>query len=102
MKHPLYKVTQFWVVGAHRLRIGFDDGVVREIDFSPILEGELFGPLRDVHLFEQVALDPEVHTLVWPNGADFDPATLHDWPDSAKDASAAVDDWRRRTESAPK
>jgi hypothetical protein len=18
--------------------------------------------------------------LVWPNGADFDPATLHDWP----------------------
>jgi len=19
--------------------------------------------------------------LVWPNGADFDPATLHDWPD---------------------
>jgi hypothetical protein len=19
--------------------------------------------------------------LVWPNGADFDPATLHDWPE---------------------
>ena len=29
--------------------------------------------------FNQVRLDPEVHTLVWPNGADFDPATLHDW-----------------------
>lgn len=23
---------------------------------------------------------PEVRTLVWPNGADFDPAILHDWP----------------------
>jgi hypothetical protein len=32
-------------------------------------------------LFEQVKIDPEVHTLVWPNGADFDPATLHDWPE---------------------
>jgi hypothetical protein len=27
-----------------------------------------------------VEIDPEVHTLVWPTGADFDPATLHDWP----------------------
>jgi hypothetical protein len=27
-----------------------------------------------------VEIDPEVHTLVWPHGADFDPANLHDWP----------------------
>ena len=38
------------------------------------------GRLRDLNLFQQVKIDPEVHTLVWPNGADFDPATLHDWP----------------------
>jgi len=36
--------------------------------------------LRELDIFNQVKLDPEVHTLVWPNGADFDPATLHDWP----------------------
>jgi hypothetical protein len=27
-----------------------------------------------------VQIDPEAHSLAWPNGADFDPATLHDWP----------------------
>ncbi|MEJ2147803.1 MAG: hypothetical protein P8020_22025 [Acidobacteriota bacterium] len=31
--------------------------------------------------FEAVRIDPEVHTLAWPNGADFDPAALHDWFD---------------------
>lgn len=59
----------------------FDDGVSRAIDRLPVLKGELYGPLRDRRLFEQVKIDPEVHTLVWPNGADFDPATLHDWPE---------------------
>jgi hypothetical protein len=53
------------------------------IDFGPILYGELYGRLRDIELFRRVTVDPEVHTLVWPNGADFDPATLHDWPHSA-------------------
>ena len=61
--------------------VRFDDGLERRIDFSPILAGTLFGPLRDAAVFNQVRVDPEVHTVVWPNGADFDPATLHDWPD---------------------
>jgi len=51
-----------------------------KLDFRPILLGELFGPLRNLELFNQVRIDAEVATLVWPNGADFDPATLHDWP----------------------
>ena len=50
------------------------------IDFRPILAGALYGPLQDVVVFEQVRLDPEASTLVWPNGADFDPAVLHDGP----------------------
>ena len=61
----------------------FDDGTQQTIDFRPVLFGGLFGPLQDLELFNQVRIDPEVHTLVWPNGADFDPATLHNWPDYA-------------------
>ena len=78
--HPIYRVVSFAIVAPYTLCVTFDDTTTQVIDFSPILEGELYGPLRDVVLFNQVQLDSEVHTLVWPNGADFDPATLHDWP----------------------
>jgi hypothetical protein len=80
MTHPIYRVVSFEIVGSYCLRVTFDDGSVQLIDFSPVLEGEVYGPLRDLSLFNQVRIDPEVHTLTWPNGADFDPATLHDWP----------------------
>jgi hypothetical protein len=38
-----------------------------------------------LEIFNRVRLDPDVHTLVWPNDADFDPATLHDWAESVTD-----------------
>ena len=73
---PVHKVTSFEIAGPHRLRVEFADGLSRTIDFRPVLEGELYGPRRDLRVFNAVSLDPEVHTLVWPNGADFGPATL--------------------------
>lgn len=79
MNHPIYRVETFEIVAPYTLKVAFDDHTTQLIDFQPMLAGEIYGPLRDLTIFEQVALDPEVHTLVWPNGADFDPATLHDW-----------------------
>jgi hypothetical protein len=80
MEHPIYRVTEVKPLGGFRLRISFDDQTTREIDLEPVLEGEIYGPLRSPAMFAAVSIDPEVHTLVWPNGADFDPAILHDWP----------------------
>jgi hypothetical protein len=80
MNHPIYRVLGFEIVADYTLCVSFDDKTVRTIDFRPMLAGELYGPLRDLEIFNRVRLDPEVHTLVWPNDADFDPATLHDWP----------------------
>lgn len=93
MTHPIHRVTAFRQVGTYQLLLSFEDGLNRIIDFSPILEGELFGPLRDPTLFAQVRLDPEAHTLVWPNGADLDPATLHDWPEHELAFRAAAQRW---------
>ncbi len=78
MHHLLQVITGFAIAGPYTLRIIFDDNTSETIDFWP-LRGELCGPLRDRALFERVRLDSEIGTLVWPNGADFDPATLHDW-----------------------
>jgi hypothetical protein len=80
MSHAIYRVRQFAIVGSHTLSVAFDDDTTQTIDFGPMLRGPLFGPLRDLALFNDVRLDPEAGTLTWPNGADFDPATLHDWP----------------------
>ena len=81
MIHELYRVTGFQIVGPYTLRVEFDDNSSQVIDFWPVLYGYYLGPLRDLKLFNQVRLDPEFHTLVWPNDADFDPETLRNWPD---------------------
>jgi len=79
--HDIHRVESFEIVGPFILLVGFDDDTEQLINFKPALAGELFGPLRNLSLFNEVRVDPEVHPLVWPNGADFDPATLHDWPE---------------------
>lgn len=93
MSHPIYRVLSFEIVTPYTLRVQFDDNTWQTIDFQPILAGELYGALRDLSLFNQVQIDPEVHTLVWPNGADFDPATLHDWPEHVYELAARARQW---------
>ena len=96
MEHPLHRVTAFEVVEPFVLNVTFDDRTRQRIDFRPVLHGELYGGLRDAAVFERVAIDPEAHTLVWPNGADFDPATLHDWPAAGPGMIALARRWADR------
>ena len=61
-----------------RVRLSFTDGSEREIDLEPYLRGPIFEPLRrDPSLFAAVSVDPELRTIVWPNGADIDPDVLY-------------------------
>ena len=93
MSHPIYRVQAVQIVAPYTLQVGFDDGTHQVIDFRAVLAGELYGPLRNLELFNQVRIDPEVQTLVWPNGADFDPATLHDWPEHQQALAARAKEW---------
>ena len=80
MRHAIYRVEHFEIVGPYTLALRFNDGTEQRIDFRPLLEGELLGPLRDPAVFNAVELDAAFGTVQWPTGADFDPETLHDWP----------------------
>ena len=59
--HLLCRVSEFWVVAPYTLRIVFDDATEKTY------RGELYGPLRDPRLFNQVVLDTQAGT------------TFHDW-----------------------
>ena len=93
MIHQIYRVISFKILGPYTLKVGFNDSTSQMIDFKPILKGEIYGPLQDPSIFDKVKIDSEVHTLVWPNGADFDPETLHDWPQFANDLSVRAEEW---------
>ncbi len=92
--YPIAAVTGFEQVGPYMLKVDFADGATQTIDFSPVLHGKIFGPLRDPDLFSQVRLDPDFPTLVWPNDADFDPATLRYWPEYLPELLKMVERWK--------
>jgi hypothetical protein len=59
------------------LWLRFSDGTEGELDLRAELDGPIFEPLKHIAFFKQLRIDPDLHTLVWPNGADFSPEFLH-------------------------
>jgi len=65
-------------LGEYRLRLRFEDGVEGVVDLALDLSFQgVFEPLRDPGYFAQVHVDPDLGTVVWPNGADLDPDVLY-------------------------
>jgi hypothetical protein len=93
MSHEIHRVTDFENLAPFKLSVSFEDGTSQVIDFQPVLHGELYGPLQDQAFFDRVQIDPEAHTLVWPNGADFDPAILYQWPELGPELEALAKSW---------
>ncbi len=69
-------VTTAQYVADAILELTFSDGIKARIDFSGWIDKyPFFAPLRDVEYFQNFSLDG--WTVVWPNGADIAPETLH-------------------------
>jgi hypothetical protein len=73
-----YDVLEARYVRDHVVWLRFRDGTEGEVDLSGSLRGPVFEPLRDPTYFRTLRVHPECRTVVWPNGADIAPETLHD------------------------
>lgn len=77
--------------GSYRVWLRFKDGLEGEIDLAAELWGEVFEPLKDVAEFAKLKADAELHTLVWPNGADFAPEWLWEQVKISNSGQAAAE-----------
>jgi len=64
-------------LGGYRLYLRYADGTAGELDLALLLQFTgVFEPLRDPEFFAQVCVNPDIGTIVWPNGADLCPDVL--------------------------
>ncbi len=77
-----------------RVRLEFSTGEQKVVNLEPLLRGPIFEPIRQSReMFCAVKVDPELATIVWPNGADMDPDVLYGshlpaWMEVAEKAAA--------------
>lgn len=71
-------VVAVWVIESFRLGLRFEDGLEGEFDFAEKVGfSGIFAALGEPEYFARVTVNPELGTVVWPNGADLDPVVLH-------------------------
>ncbi len=71
------KVVEVKPLDGYRLWIRFDDGTAGIVELAAELWGPMFEPLKDTAFFAKAAVDPELETVTWPNGADLAPEFLY-------------------------
>lgn len=77
-------VTRVSYLQSYELELEFSDGIVKKVDLSRELYGEVFEPLKDPTFFKRVTLNEETNTIEWPNGADFAPEFLYEIGEEVK------------------
>jgi hypothetical protein len=84
MSNRPVRVVRATYVRDYRIRLHFNDGAEKTVDFSRWLRGGVFKSLANKREFKRFFVAGG--TVCWPNGADIAPETLRD----AKDAVSAA------------
>jgi uncharacterized protein DUF2442 len=71
------RIRSVRVLESTRVELGLTDGTALAVDLAPYLRGPVFERVRsDPEYFREVRVDPQLGTIVWPDGADIDPDVL--------------------------
>jgi hypothetical protein len=74
----LKDVIEVQSLDGHRLRLRFEDDAVGIVDIAQLIQFVgVFAPLAEHEYFSRVRVEPELGTIVWPNGTDIDPDVLY-------------------------
>lgn len=74
----MIRISSVKPLAGFHLNIVFTDGTERDVDVERYLRGPIFEAVRQNRsMFEAVSVDPQLGTVVWPNGADIDPDVLY-------------------------
>lgn len=60
----------------YRIKLWFNNQVVKLVDLANSLNGEVFRPLKDLEYFKRFTI--KFNTIEWENGADLAPEYLYE------------------------
>lgn len=77
----LIDVVDVKTLDGHKVELTFKDGLKAVVDLDRVIRSfdGVFAPLNDPEYFRLVRVDPEIGTIVWPNGADVCPDVLYSY-----------------------
>jgi len=77
MKNFIPHVIDAMYLKDYLIRITFDDGQIKVVDFQPYVKRKgVFSLLKDSTFFRSFFID--LNTICWPNGADVAPERLYE------------------------
>ncbi len=75
----LIDITAASPLSNRRLDLTFADGIRAIVDMNNVIKEYtgIFAPLLEPEYFDQVKVNAELGTIIWPNGADICPDVLY-------------------------
>lgn len=68
-------------IDGYRIRLWFNNQVIKVVDLRSSLNGKVFEPLKQLDYFRKFRI--KYNTIEWENGADFAPEYLLSLPETA-------------------